>query len=85
MEERRKNKSDTCPFVDEHSDRLARIETKLDNSLAWLSKRDEECKTMQKEINTIQVVQGKQSVIILMFSGMISAVIAGGISFFSRK
>ena len=83
MEERRK--SNSCPFADEHSDRLARIETKLDNALSWLSKRDEECKAMQKEINTIQVAHGKQGVVIWLFSGIISTVIAGVVSVFSRK
>ncbi|MCR4293614.1 MAG: hemolysin XhlA family protein [Candidatus Kuenenia sp.] len=85
MEERRKSESAPYPFANEHSDRLARIETKLDNALSWLSKRDEECKAMQKELNTMQVTQGKQGTIIWLFSGMISAVIAGVISFFSRK
>lgn len=85
MEERRKIKSEPCPFADEHADRLARIETKLDNALSWLSKRDEECNILQKELNALQIVQGKQGVIIWLFSGMISAVIAGVISFFSRR
>lgn len=84
-EERRKDKSNPCPFADEHSDRLARIETKLDNALSWLSKRDAECNILQKELNAMQIVQGKQSVVIWLFSGMISAVIAGVISFFARK
>ena len=85
MEERRKDKSNPCPFADEHSDRLARIETKLDNALYWLSKRDIECNLMQKELNAMQIEQGKQGIVIWLFSGMISAVIAGVISFFARK
>ena len=85
MEERRKGKSDPCPFADEHSDRLARIETKLDNALSWLNKQDAEYNILQKELNAMQVVQGKQGMIIWLFSGMISAVIAGVISFFARK
>lgn len=85
MEERRKDKSNPCPFADEHSDRLARIETKLDNALSWLSKRDIECNLMQKELNAMQIEQGKQGIVIWLFSGMISAVIAGVISFFARK
>ena len=84
-EERRKDKSNPCPFADEHSDRLARIETKLDNALSWLSKRDIECNLMQKEINSLQVALGKQGVVIWLFSGIISAITAGIISFFLRK
>lgn len=76
MEERRKNKSDPCPFANEHSDRLARIETKLDNALAWLGKRDEECKELEKRIVGLQVEQGKQGVVIYLFTGIIASVLS---------
>ena len=75
-EERRKDKSNPCPFADEHSDRLARIETKLDNALSWLSKRDEECKELENRIVNLQIVQGKQGVVIYLFTGIIASVLS---------
>lgn len=80
-----KEKTNVCPFSEGHTDRLARIETKLDNALGWLSKRDKECKDMEEKMNTIRIEQGKQGIVIWLFSGMISAVIAGIISYFSKK
>lgn len=85
MEEKKRNISDSCPFAREHSDRLARIETKLDNALTWLSKRDEECNLLQREINSMQVEMGKQGTKIGIISTTISAVIAGTISYFLKN
>lgn len=77
MEERRK-------VVDESECRtsLVRIETKLDNALSWLSKRDKECNVLAETLNLIRVEQGKQGVIVWLFSGVISAIIAGITSYF---
>lgn len=62
-------------------ERLARIEEKLDNTLSWLSKRDIECKQLESMLSTIRVEQGKQGVVIWLFSGIISAVVASVIGF----
>lgn len=69
----------------EVEERLARIEEKLDNTLAWLSKRDDACEELEKRIVNLQVEGGKQSIVIWLFSGVISAFIAGVISYFSKK
>lgn len=61
------------PGVEE---RLARIEAKLDNALAWLSKRDDECKELEKRIVGLQVEQGKQGVVIYLFTGIIASVLS---------
>lgn len=61
------------PGVEE---RLARIEAKLDNTLAWLSKRDDECEDLEKRIVILQIEQGKQGIIIYLFTGIIASVLS---------
>lgn len=58
------------PGVEE---RLARIEAKLDNTLAWLNKRDDECEDLEKRLVSLQIEQGKQGVIIYLFTGIIAS------------
>jgi len=57
-------------------ERLARIETKLDSALSWLSKRDDECNELEDRIVNLQVEQGKQGVVIYLFTGIIASVLS---------
>ncbi|OHC01813.1 MAG: hypothetical protein A2Z57_06430 [Planctomycetes bacterium RIFCSPHIGHO2_12_39_6] len=57
-------------------ERLARIETKLDSALSWLSKRDDECNGLEKRIVNLQIEQGKQGVVIYLFTGIIASVLS---------
>jgi len=71
-----------------HSDilgeRLSRIEEKLDNTLSWLSKRDRECNIVSEQLNLMRIEQGKQGILVWFFSGLISMIIAGTISFWVK-
>ena len=57
-------------------ERLARIETKLDSALSWLSKRDDECNELEDRIVNLRVEQGKQGVVIYLFTGIIASVLS---------
>lgn len=77
------------PTISEVKERLARIETKLDSSLDVMNKREKACECIAQDIITLKIEQGKQGIIIYLFTGIIATILSSIVSilfaYFSRK
>lgn len=62
-------------------ERLARIEEKLDHIINWQENKNRQCNMCESSITQLKIDQGKQGVIVWLFSGIISAVVASVIGF----